>query len=86
MKYIRWFSLAAWFLGIGVHLWMFTSEPTHSAEWYAARKDYRFIVFVLVYLPLWIAALCIVAAVGYWIRRSRLAVKLQYVVSEVHPN
>ncbi len=83
MKHFRWFALAAWFLCVGIHLSQFTSKPTHGAEWYAAGHDYERIVFVLTRLSLSIAAPCALAAAGYWIWRSRLAVSAD--VKLTHP-
>ncbi|OAK89856.1 hypothetical protein AB851_17435 [Ralstonia pseudosolanacearum] len=73
MTRIRWLALAAWLLGVGAHLLIFTllTRPTGDAEWYSSLAGIKVIVFLLTRLPLWIACLCMLALVECRIRGER---------------
>ncbi|MHA2904256.1 hypothetical protein ACW9FB_17460 [Ralstonia mannitolilytica] len=73
MILVRWIAVAAWFVGVTIHLLMFSLSyvPKEGQEWYAALRSYRALVFMFTRFPLWLAALCIPAIVAGIVRRAR---------------
>lgn len=70
---LRWLVVAAWFLGVTIHLLMFCLSDVSKQvqEWYVALPSYRAVVFMLTRFPLWLAALCILAIVAGRVHRAR---------------
>ncbi|MBB6580375.1 hypothetical protein [Ralstonia solanacearum] len=69
---VRWLVVATWFLGVTIHLLMFSlsNVPKQGQEWYAARHSYKAVVFMLTRFPLWLTVLCILAIVAGRVHRA----------------